>query len=92
VNVGEPEELMHEHGVLIDGAGLVGGDPPVAHQLLFPVHSEHGVGVSDVDDQEHKVREWLKVTCRGAIHCARSLRPFIALPPKGLIYHSPTSA
>ena len=62
----EAEELLHDQGVLVGGALGVGGDPPVVEQVRVGqaapdvvlvvgevVEPDHGLGVADVDGQEH---------------------------------------
>ena len=63
----EAEELLDDEGVLVGRALGVGGDPPVVEQVrvgqaaphvvlvvgLEVVEPDDGLGVADVDGQEH---------------------------------------
>ena len=67
----EAEELLEHEGVLVGGALDVGGDAPVVDQArvgqapldvgvdrLELVEPDHGLGVADVEGEEHGVRRY----------------------------------
>ena len=47
-------QALEEDGELVGGAAGVGGDPPVLDDLLAVEEAEDGVGVADVDGEQHQ--------------------------------------
>ena len=47
------QQPVQHHRDLVGGAVRLGGDPPVLDQLLAVEETEHGVGVADVDREQH---------------------------------------
>src|SRR5262249_24211135 len=47
------QKLAEQDGVFVACATLLGLDAPVGEQLVAVVHAEDGVGIADVNDQEH---------------------------------------
>ena len=47
------EQAAQEHGVFVRLFGPIGGDPPVRDPAAFAVQAEGGVGVVDIDGQQH---------------------------------------
>ena len=66
------EQVAHQHAVLVDRAPALGLHPPVCRSDAAVVEAEHGVGVADVDRQEHG-------GCAIADRCQRSLSAHASL-------------
>ncbi len=49
-----PEHRSQEQAVLVGGAFGSGGQPPVRRQLLAVEDAQHGLGVADVQGQDHR--------------------------------------
>ena len=47
-------QALQQHRELVGGAAGVGGDPPVLDDVLAVEQAEDGVGVADVDGQQHR--------------------------------------
>ena len=47
------EQAAQQHRHLVGGAARVGRDPPVRDDLVAVEQPEHGVGVADVDGEQH---------------------------------------
>ena len=62
----ELEQAAEQNGELIPGALRLGRDPAMLGQALAVVEAEHGLGVADVDREQHKLHSSRVV----ALQCA----------------------
>jgi hypothetical protein len=80
----EVEEPGEEHAELVRGARPLGREAPVVGELAVAVETERGLGVADIDGEEHRASESERTERRreAAIAAAKRPPPGVFVRPK----------